>query len=125
MATTRQGIYTNELFKAYFKEDVMKAQVIAKNLFCKEPSNIKIFNSYFSFCTGVVSKRTSNSIEVCQFFLAEAELALRIFSEKCELNEASLKAIENSNEALRKKIGIINELLKEQQNKIEYFFANS
>lgn len=119
MALTKQGIYTNDLFKAYYKEDVMKAQMIAKNLFCKEPSNIKIFNSYFSFCTGVVSKRTRITVEECQFFLAEAELALRIFSEKCEMNDTSLRAIENSNETLRKKIGVINELVREQQNKLE------
>jgi len=119
MATTNQGINTNELFKSYQKDDIMKAQLIAKNLFCKEPGDIKVFNSYFSFCTGVISKKPVNSIETCQFFFSEAELALRIFSEKCEMSEESLKAINNSNEILQKKLNIINSMIDDVQKQAE------
>ena len=119
MATTNQGINTNELFKTYQKDDIMKAQLIAKNLFCKEPGDIKVFNSYFSFCTGVISKKPINSIETCQFFFSEAELALRIFSEKCEMSEGALKAINNSNEILQKKLNVINSMIDAIQKQAE------
>ena len=119
MATVKQGIYTNEFFNLYLKNDIMTAQVIAKNLFCKVPSDIKLFNSYFSFCTGVIDKKTDCTLEECQYFLAEAELALRIFSEKCEITKMSLKVIDKCNETIQKKIDIINELINEQQKKQE------
>jgi len=119
MATTTKGINTNELFVSYQKEDVAKAQIIAKNIFCKDPSDIKVFNSYFSFCTGVITKKGIYSIETYQFFFSEAELALKIFSEKCEMDETALKTIDNCNEILQKKVAIINAMANDLQNKLE------
>ncbi len=119
MASTTKGFNTNELFVTYQKEDVAKAQIIAKNIFCKDPGDIKVFNSYFSFCTGVITKKGLYSIETYQFFFSEAELALKIFSEKCDISETILKTIDNCNEILQKKATIINALANDLQNKLE------
>ena len=117
MATTSKGINANELFVSYQKEDVAKAQIIAKNIFCKDPSDIKVFNSYFSFCTGVITKKGIYSIETYQFFFSEAELALKIFSEKCEMDEMALKTIDNCNEILKKKIYKLYQKMKKKIKK--------
>lgn len=117
--TTKDDINTNELFVSYQKENVIKAQIIAKNIFCKDPGDIKVFNSYFSFCTSVITKGGIYPIETYQFFFAEAELALKIFSEKCEMDETVLKTIDNCNEILQKKVAIINGMANDLQTQLD------
>lgn len=119
MITTTKDINTNELFVSYQKEDVIKAQIIAKNIFCKNPGDIKVFNFYFSFCTGVITKKGIYPIETYQFFFTEAELALKIFSEKCEMDETVLKTIDNCNEILQKKVAIINGMANDLQVQLD------
>ena len=47
MEQIKKSLSTNELFSKYLKEDVTKAQIIAKNLFCKNPGDIKVFIRIF------------------------------------------------------------------------------
>ena len=132
MASINKDIIMNKLFMTYQKKDIAKAQIIAKNIFCKAPSDITVFNSYFSFCTNIIAKKYLYLIETYQYFYAEAELALKIFTEKCEMDETSLKTIDNCNKILEEKAVFINaltndlqdQLEQEEKNKNEQIFSN-
>lgn len=112
------GVYENDLFREYLKKnDIKKSQVIAKNLFCKLPGDEKMFESYFTFCTNLVSEESFSKNGLYQFLLSEAELALKIYAENCIMEEVSIKLIEKCNNILNQKIVLVNTIIDSEQKK--------
>lgn len=105
-----------ELFEKLKMEDLAPwdAQIVGKNMFCQNPGEEKNFNEYFSFCLEVATR--SVEIETRTFFVNEAELALDIFSEKCNMNESMLKVIQEARSKLVSVSNGINESIQKKQS---------
>lgn len=102
-----------ELFKKLFKENaIWDAQVVGKNQFCQNPGDENLFSTYFDFCIKVANWPVE--IETRSFFLSEAELALNVFSEKCNLDEVMLKIIQDARSKLVKVSDDINSFIQNQ-----------
>lgn len=107
-----------ELFEKLNKEDsIWDAQIVGKNIFCHDPGNEVTFQSYFSFCLKIAEWPIE--IETRTFFIGEAELALNVFSEKCNMNESNLIIIQNARTELVKVSRNINDTIQTQTKKAE------
>ena len=84
-----------ELYNALKKTDVLKAQVVGKNIFSKEIKNQDFFLDYFNFL--LLSAVNSDDAEVCDYMLKEAESALQSYSEACEMSKDTLDSIYDCN----------------------------
>lgn len=87
-----------ELFERLKKDSIWDAQIVGKNIFCLNPGEEKSFTDYFSFCLKIATWPVE--IETRTFFANEAELALNVFSEKCQMDESTLKVIKDSRSKL-------------------------
>lgn len=104
-----------ELFERLIEDkNVWDAQIVGKNLFCQSPGEERCFINYFSFCLNVASWPVE--IETRTFFANEAELALNVFSEKCNIDESNLKVIQDSRKKLVNISNDINEYVLAQEN---------
>lgn len=107
-----------ELFEKLYKENAIgDAQIVGKNQFCQNPGDEKFFCTYFDFCINVADWPVE--IETRSFFLSEAELALNVFSEKCNLDEVMLKVIQDARSKLIKVSDDINSFIQNQTQKEE------
>ncbi len=70
------------LFKELASTDPFKAQVVGRNLFLKNMADVNIFKEYFTFSISV----SCNSVPEAKFFVEEAEHALQLFCDACEIN---------------------------------------
>ena len=77
-----------ELFKNLQENNIWDAQIVGKNLFCKNPADAYILSEYFDFCIKVANYPID--IETRNFFINEAELCLTIFTEKANIDETNL-----------------------------------
>lgn len=104
-----------ELFEKLRKDNaILNAQIVGKNLFCQNPGDVSCFKNYFEFCIDVATWPVE--IEKRSFFAAEAELALNVFSEKCIIDESTLKVIQDSSSKL---VSVSNEINLFIQNQTE------
>lgn len=87
-----------ELFEKLKKDSIWDAQIVGKNIFCLNPGEEKSFVDYFSFCLNIATWPVE--IETRTFFANEAELALNVYSEKCQMNESTLEIIQDSRSKL-------------------------
>lgn len=101
-----------ELFERLKDNSIWDAQIVGKNLFCQVPGNETNFNNYFSFCITVATWPVE--IETRTFFINEAELALNVFSEKCNIDESRLKIIQDARSKLVSVSKDINEYIRIQ-----------
>lgn len=102
-----------ELFEKLVKDNsIWDAQIVGKNIFCLTPGDEKSFMDYFSFCLTVAHWPVE--IETRTFFANEAELALTVFSEKCNMNDSMLKVIQESRSKLVAVSTEINEFIQKQ-----------
>ena len=63
-----------ELFNTLVSQNnFWDAQLVGKNLLCKEPANQSIFEAYFDFCIKICDLPIE--IETRRFYLKEAEFA--------------------------------------------------
>lgn len=100
----------NELFDQLVSQNnIWDAQLVGKNLFCKNPFDKNIFELYFDFCIKVCLLPIE--IETRRFFSKEAELSLSIFSEKAEIDVIILAFIEEKRQSLVKASHLINETI--------------
>lgn len=100
----------NELFDQLVSQNnIWDAQLVGKNIFCKNPSDKKIFEIYFDFCIKICLFPIE--METRRFFLKEAELSLSIFSEKAEIDAGVLTFIEEKRQSLVKASHLINETI--------------
>lgn len=106
-----------ELFKKLKDNSIWDAQIVGKNLFCQNPGNEVCFNDYFSFCITVA--KWPVEIETRTFFANEAELALNVFSEKCNIDESILKKIQDARNELVEVSKNINEYIQAQTEEQE------
>ncbi len=107
-----------ELFKKLIDESsILDAQIVGKNGFCQNPGDVKCFRDYFDFCIKVANWPVE--IETRSFFLSEAELAFNVFSEKCNLDEAMLKIVQNARSELVKVSVDINSFIQNQTQEEE------
>lgn len=82
-----------ELFnKFYEKNDIINADLILKNIFNKNITDIDVFNKYFEFKINVSS--WDIDIPTRKIFLSEAEKALIYFSENVDLTEEIINKLE-------------------------------
>ena len=101
-----------ELFEKLKDNFIWDAQIVGKNLFCQKPNEETIFNEYFSFCIKIATYPVE--IETRTFFINEAELALNVFSEKCNIDESKLKIIQDARSELVAVSRKINEDIQSQ-----------
>lgn len=106
-----------ELFERLKDNSIWDAQIVGKNLFCQKPDEETIFNEYFSFCISIATWPVE--IETRTFFVNEAELALNVFSEKCEIDESKLKTIQDARSKLVAASRDINQCIQNQVNEQE------
>ena len=107
-----------ELFDKLIKENkIWDAQIVGKNLFCQNPGEVTCFKNYFELCIKVASWEIE--IETRSFFATEAELALNVFSEKCNINGKTLKIIQDSRSELVSVSNDINLYVQKQTNEQE------
>lgn len=95
----------------------LDALIIGKNLFCKEPSNIDVFNEYFDFCLEVA--KYPIEIETRVMFANEAELALNVFSEKTEIDANVLSLIKKKRSRLENVTEVLNHKMEQEREKIQ------
>jgi len=100
-----------ELFEE-LKDDIWNAQLVGKNLFCKNPSDTNVFCQYFDYCIKVA--RYPIEIESKTFFANEAELALTVFCEKVEINRDILTKIQGKRSELASVSNEINKCILQQ-----------
>lgn len=91
------------------------AQLVGKNLLCKDPANQNTFEAYFDFCIKIC--RLPIEIETRTFYLKEAELSLSVFCERAEISESVLKVIEVKRQNLVEASRIINETIQDEISK--------
>lgn len=103
-----------ELFERLKKDSIWEAQIVGKNIFCKNPGEEKRFNAYFSFCLNIATWPVE--METRTFFANEAELALNVFSEKCQMDESTLKGIQDSRSKLVAVYSEINASIQAQSD---------
>lgn len=102
-----------ELFNSLISQNrFWDAQLVGKNLLCKNPGNQNIFEAYFDFCTHMCALPIE--IETRKFYLREAELSIAVFSEKADINEDVLKVIESKRRKLVSTSRSLNESIQEE-----------
>ncbi|RUL59189.1 hypothetical protein [Prevotella koreensis] len=102
-----------EIFERLKQENLIwDAQIAGKNKFCLAPGEEKCFTDYFSFCLNVATWPVE--IETRTFFANEAELALNVFSEKCNMDDSVLTVIQESRSKLVKVSTDINDFILKQ-----------
>ena len=102
-----------ELFEMLKENNkIWDAQIVGKNLFCQKPYDEIYFNDYFNFCIKVAEWPVE--IETRTFFANEADLALNVFSEKCNIDESKLKIIQDARSKLVVVSKNINEYIQNQ-----------
>lgn len=107
-----------ELFEKLVKENkIWDAQIVGKNLFCQNPGEVTCFKEYFEFCINVATWPVE--IETRSFFANEADLALNVFSEKCNINVKTMKIIRDSRSKLVSVSNNINSYIQEQTKEQE------
>ena len=87
-----------ELFKELQENNIWDAQIVGKNLFCKNPADIYVFTEYFDFCIKVANYPVD--IETRSLFVNEADLCLTIFTEKVKIDKESLEIIQEKRSVL-------------------------
>lgn len=108
--------YTMELFKELQDNNIWDAQIVGKNLFCKNPDDIFVFSEYFDFCIKVANYPVD--IETRSFFINEADLCLTIFTEKVEINRTSLAIIQDKRSILVSTSSEINKILADNERNV-------
>lgn len=99
-----------ELFETLKKSDnIWDAQIVGKNLFCKNPDSCGAFGQYFDFCIKIAGYPVE--LESRSFFVSEAELALNVFSEKVNISEETLAIIQQKRNELLQVASEINDLV--------------
>lgn len=88
------------------------AQLVGKNLLCKEPGNQSVFEAYFDFCIKICCLPIE--IETRRFYLKEAELSLSVFSERTDFSELTLKFIECKRDKLIEASHSVNDSVQEE-----------
>lgn len=107
-----------ELFDKLVKENsIWDAQIVGKNLFCQNASEVECFKDYFDFCLNVAAGQ--EELETRMFFANEAELALNVFSEKCKMEEYALRTIQDSRSQLVRASNEINVVIQQRTNEQE------
>lgn len=97
-----QTMKSIELYKDLKSTDVLKAQVVGKNIFSKEIKNQDFFLDYFDFL--LQSAVNSDDAEVCDYMLKEAQSALQSYSEACEMSNDKLDFIYDCNGKMQKTV---------------------
>ena len=105
-----------ELFKELQDNNIWDAQIVGKNLFCKNPADIFVFSEYFDFCIKVANYPVD--IETRSFFINEADLCLTIFTEKVEINRTSLAIIQDKRSILVSTSSEINKILADNERNV-------
>lgn len=105
------------LFEKLKGTNPLDAQVIGKNLFCKEPSNIDVFNEYFTFCLEIAAYPIELDVRV--MFANEAELALNVFSEKAEIDDNVFSLIQEKRSHLASILKSLNNEIQQEQAEIQ------
>lgn len=95
-----------ELYNSLKDTDVLKAQVVGKNIFSKEIKNQEFILDYFDFL--LRSAVNSDDGDVCDYMLKEAESALQSYSEACEMSNDTLDFIYDCNERMKKAVSQIS-----------------
>lgn len=102
-----------ELFNSLASQNnFWDAQLVGKNMLCKDPANQSVFEAYFDFCIRICSLPIE--IETRKFYLKEAELSLSIFSERTDFNELTLKFIECKRVKLIEASHSVNDSIQEE-----------
>lgn len=117
-----------ELFNSLVSQNrFWDAQLVGKNLLCKNPENQNIFESYFDFCTQMCGLPIE--IETRKFYLKEAELSMSVFSERADISEDILEFIESKRRKLVGTSRSLNDSIQEeitvQEKKIETVNQNN
>ena len=108
-----------ELFDKLVKENsIWDAQIVGKNLFCQNASEVECFKDYFDFCLNVAAGH--EELETRMLFANEAELALNVFSEKCKMEEYTLRTIQDSRSKLVRASNEINEVIQHRTDEQEH-----
>ena len=105
-----------ELFKNLQENNIWDAQIVGKNLFCKNPADSYILSEYFDFCIKVANYPID--IETRNFFINEAELSLTIFTEKANIDETNLKFIQKKRSILVSTSTEINNIVIENEKNL-------
>lgn len=106
-----------DLFERLINEqNYWDAQIVGKNLFCRNSNDFSVFSRYFDFCIMVANFPVE--FETRAFFLNEAELSLTIFSEKAEVTTDVLNVITDKRKILTETAHEIS-VAQEEHSKFE------
>jgi hypothetical protein len=94
----------------------MNAQIVGKNLFCNSPSDKDVFCLYFDFCIEQAEKQ--EEINSSSFFLSEADLALSLFCERCNMSKGIFSLIDDKREKFIETSQIVNNRIHENEDAI-------
>lgn len=78
--------------KLYENQQFWNAQIVGKNLFHNNPSNEDSFCLYFDFC--IEQANNQKDIDSRSFFLNEADIALSLFCDRCNMSEKTFMLID-------------------------------
>lgn len=113
----KRSLKTSYFKKLLSEQKIWNAQIVGKNLFCDNPSDIKVFSTYFDFC--IEQAIGQDDLDSCSFFLNEADLAFSLFCERCDMSEALLDTIDASRSHLLKaRDNVNNKFQKETESKV-------
>lgn len=102
----------------YSKQQIKDAQLVGKNLFCNRPADTEIFCMYFDFCIEQAENQKDTNSGL--YYLNEADFALALFIERCEILEDTLVLIDDK----RKKISDTDQTIRSWEHENEEDFAS-
>lgn len=98
------------------KQQFINAQIVGKNLFCNSPSNKDAFCLYFDFCIEQAEKQ--EDVNSSPFFLSEADLALSLFCERCNMSKEIFSLINHKRKKFLETSQIVNGRIRENEEAI-------
>ena len=97
-------------------QQFMNAQLVGKNLLCNSPSDKDVFCLYFDFCIEQAEKQ--EEINSSSFFLSEADLALSLFCERCNMSKGIFSLIDDKRKKFIQTSQIVNDRVRENEDAI-------
>lgn len=97
-------------------QQFLNAQLVGKNLFRNNPSDRNVFCLYFDFCIEQAEKQ--EEINSSSFFLSEADLALSLFCERCNMSKGVFSLIDDKRKKFIETSQIVNDRIRENEDAI-------